>query len=816
MRRVNRDGNNHGAADGPTTPPSEQKQEGDHHHHHHQYQRRQQQQERGGGVRLRGPPMQARQPQWDGSGVALWSLVGAVVVLLVAMLLPWKTLLDDWSNWDEGSAEQTLLQAPPPRRYTDVMTHSEDTRRQEGEAKGRPEPSCYTLEAYSMKFIAPAQRQEATPQHFYRCGTRLIDLNTEVNRSKREICTAATEKSPTLFSTLRVYLESAFEEKAHLKQRDNVAAQTISLERVNDDYCDCLDGTDELQTSACSMSGTVLPLAHMRWKQYLLANAHIQLYEEEEAPSMRRTERLLRRLGGPVLPFRCRSDPDVWLAPSRVGDGVVDCCDGSDEATSPKHHPTHEVQGEDSWRSRVTAMEPYLGMHSGAASPLYPMASGNRTVAAMLLENGFTSLMSCRRVKEERLNNARTLHEVVKRGNAIHKDREANGWEKYGKKLVEHIARKKTELDAASKEFETRRSQIAKQMEKMGKSDPISAGISPEEVQAMNQMYAELQKRGESLRLVVMILSFRWLGDDFEYYPLADAHFTVPVNRVLETARSTSPEVQRVQASRRYNDSYVIESIPVHVDNTSYRKFSFYPCFYLVGARNLTKEQSAIIIKRAYGLEENESLNVSGTENFEESLPVVFGFWRPDLSEVTIDNFQSVDPSGNGVLRRRLFMSEPAPVMGGVEQILQHERLSYGGRHRRVMRLGPTDLREQLQQALQGATNDTGIEMPQQKNTPDLASVRIFSGGIPCALDDAMDNSGRLGEEEEEEKENTPRSHGRVVYVCDEEDLVLEWHRNGKCAHEVVFGTPSACPPWVKEASAARVRQAEEALQYDE
>ncbi|EKF26812.1 hypothetical protein MOQ_009480 [Trypanosoma cruzi marinkellei] len=809
MRRVNHDGNNHGAADGPTPPPSEQRQEGDHHN------QQQQQQVRRGGVRLRRPPMQTKQPQWDGSNVALWSLVGAVLVLLIAMLLPWQTLLDEWRNWNEGSVEQTTLQAPPPKRYANVMTHSEDTRKQEGEANGRPKPSCYTLEAYSMKFIAPAKRQEATPQHFYRCGTRLMDLNTEVNRSKREICTAATEKSPTSFFTLRVYLESAFEEKAHLQQRDNVAAQTISLERVNDDYCDCLDGTDELQTSACSMSGAVLPLAHVRWKQYLLANAHVQLYEEEEAPSVRRTERMLRRLGGPVLPFRCRGDPDVWLAPSRVGDGIVDCCDGSDEEISLENHPTHEVQGEDSWRSRVAAIEPYLGMHSGAASSLYPMPGGNRTVAAMLLENGLTSLMSCRRVKEERLNNARALHAVVKRGNAIYEDREANGWEKYGKNLVDHITRKKSELHAVSEAFEARRKQITRHMEEMGVSDPISAGISPEVVQAMNQMYVRLQKNAESQRHVEMILAFRWLGDNFEHYPLADAHFAMPIDRVLETARSTSPEVQRVQASRRYNDSFIIESIPIHVDNTSYRGFSFYPCLYLVGARNLTKEQSAIIIQRAYGLGENESLNMSGRNNFDASLPVIFGFWRPDLSEVTIDNFQSVDPSGNGVLRRRLFMSDPTPVMGGVEQILHHERLSYGGRHRRLMRLRPTDLREQLQQASQGATNDTEIEMPQQKNTPDLASVRIFGGGIACALDDTMDNSGRL-KEEEEEKDDTPRSHGRVVYVCDDEDRVLEWHRNGKCAHEVVFGTPSACPPWVMEAAAARVRHAEEALKDEE
>lgn len=61
---------------------------------------------------------------------------------------------------------------------------------------------------------------------------------------------------------------------------------------LNDEYCDCSDGSDELLTSACS---------------------HI-------------TSR----------PFQCKYSVaiNVTLPFSRVNDGICDCCDGSDEVSS--------------------------------------------------------------------------------------------------------------------------------------------------------------------------------------------------------------------------------------------------------------------------------------------------------------------------------------------------------------------------------------------------------------------------------------------------------------------------------------------------
>ena len=63
---------------------------------------------------------------------------------------------------------------------------------------------------------------------------------------------------------------------------------------VNDDYCDLLDGSDEWSTSACAgVSGAPEFVCH----------------------------------GSGIL--------NITIPPSRVQDGVCDCCDGEDEVGSP-------------------------------------------------------------------------------------------------------------------------------------------------------------------------------------------------------------------------------------------------------------------------------------------------------------------------------------------------------------------------------------------------------------------------------------------------------------------------------------------------
>jgi hypothetical protein len=76
--------------------------------------------------------------------------------------------------------------------------------------------------------------------------------------------------------------------------------KTLLFSYVNDDFCDCDDGSDEPGTAACAGTG--------------------------------------------VTSFFCRNEAfeGRYLSSSRVGDGLCDCCDGSDEAAGSCQDTCHE------------------------------------------------------------------------------------------------------------------------------------------------------------------------------------------------------------------------------------------------------------------------------------------------------------------------------------------------------------------------------------------------------------------------------------------------------------------------------------------
>ncbi|ORC85994.1 uncharacterized protein TM35_000311800 [Trypanosoma theileri] len=815
---------------------------------------------------IQGKPLVEKE---EGGSKAYVILISSIVTLLIAMILTSDMLFSKQRDEETQNSNGDSIHAPPAPHFTSNVqtTDSTDSVEETSHLQKVSEASCYTLEEYSLKFIAPHKNRKGDNnnnrmQYFFRCGTRLIDLNTERNQSKVELCmkkekqqpkttTMSTLTSNSMFSSLRVYLEDAYEVQLHLEQQYNVAAQRIPLERLNDDYCDCLDGTDELQTSACSMSGAVSPLSHERWKRYLIANAHVRLYHEEEPPSEQRTARLLRRLGGPVLPFACRGDSNVWLAPSRVGDGVVDCCDGSDEEKKEKEKKEEEEEKEEEvkkqWKLHVLALQPYLHTDSGMMSMLSPTIGGKRTVAGMLLDKDLTSLMSCRRVKEERLRDARGLAAMVKEGNIIYKQRKAEGWERYGKQIVQDRDEMKKKVQTISEEFDQERKRIIHLMEMAQTRDPFAAGVTNDELMALDNLYRKLEQEALELRHIQLMLTFRWLGNDFEYYPLAQGEYEIPLERVVYTAESNAVSIQEERERHLYNTTFLLDTPPEYVDNTTYEHFAFRPYLYIMGTIQLTSEHRRLLKERDELLNVNKSSNTSQPDyNNIRGPPVIFGYWIPDKTEISLQKFTAMDNAGGVLLRRRLFMYEEHPIMGGMEQSLLHERYHYTGNKRRVLRVPSKDnknpsTREQVERAAGVSKDMVEVEIPHQYNTPDMAAVQLFLGGASCGLrnekekekngnthDDKVsdtnnsnnnennENNNNNNNEESEKTMNTLLSGGRVVYVCAPADSILEWYRNGNCQHEVLFGSPSACSQWTLERAKERLQQAEEALRQEE
>jgi hypothetical protein len=168
-------------------------------------------------------------------------------------------------------------------------------------------------------------------------------------------------------------------------------SNTIAPDQINDDYCDCTDGSDEPGTSACVNS------------VFWCAN---------------------RGAKGQLLPS------------SRVRDGVCDCCDGTDEVRQDGTSPCANTC-EESGRAAREALQAQLAQtEAGLLARATLLASASETIATRQAKIAkYTSLLAVRQAKLDAAKEVKEREEAIENEERAKRQAEADA-----KRAVEDAA----------------------------------------------------------------------------------------------------------------------------------------------------------------------------------------------------------------------------------------------------------------------------------------------------------------------------------------------------------------------------------------
>ncbi|KAG5510566.1 hypothetical protein JKF63_06863 [Porcisia hertigi] len=732
-----------------------------------------------------------------------------------------------------------------------------------------PPPStglrCYTLEEYSDTFLQ--SHRKPTMPHLFSCGTRVVDLRSEERQEVLAGCQAGVEvkqrhdslTSPmrggeSSFPSLRVVLTPQEVQWHREVQPTNVVSPRIPLGRVNDDYCDCLDGTDELLTNACSMSGPLTPATSSRWKSYLVSLHSLRLWEAHDVIAQEDSEERgyplqPRKRGdvedrlyvsnGPVLPFVCTCGTvRQLLAPSLIGDGIVDCCEAEDEAVlqgtlyrgaapqrlgeDPTEWEAHNRALEAvraammmQWKQRKVSASQYPSLSpSPYEDKLFPYHTSAR---AMLVDKGYYSLYTSLEVQQERRTAAAVLKKLYAAGHLIQRSRVEEGWDRLGRHLVGNRTQLQAQLVSVIRELGSLEQYVRRHMDEARTNDPLAAGVSMEQL----RRHARLMQMRDGLNSEVQHISLATLhrayGDHYEYYPLFRRVMHLKASHLVDP--STPPTLDAGIAQQRRERIITPTELdrmntaahsarkpapPLHVDNISVSDYGVEVMRHTLVAQRFDSHDAPHIAQRL-GLLPNGNISAytpdifnRTTSPFQRAPTIPTGFWQPYRTHRDGRVMVIADPAGDVHLAHRACVAPASTLYRG------GGRLQWPTRHPEaphVVRIPDAQeeketAKDKIKAASAGeTTKEAQMYIPYHTNMPSVLAVDVYDGGIRCEWDSPLSSLQTL------------RTH--VVYLCDTQDEILHWAKNGKCSQEVVIGTPSACTGWALKVATKRLEEIE-------